>query len=146
MNVRGYYGEFDNTSTDVNLIGYGLSEKQPLTVDDKENYNTGKDRLVQCMVDILDTPKGTRFFKPAYGSNLYRVLFEQNDFIAQDMVKLFVRQAIEEWEPRVRLIDVKTSIDSKNRHIINVGVYYKIKDSTNIESFVYSFNRQVPEL
>ena len=45
----------------------------------RTQINTGIDRLVQSMRNIIDTPLGSRFFLPSFGSR--ELIFEQNDFI-----------------------------------------------------------------
>lgn len=145
--VRGYYSDFtnfnQNNTVDDNLVGYGLSEKKPYKNQDEENYNTGIARINQCIGDILTTPKGTRFFKPQYGSRIHELVSEPNDFVAKDLARLYTQQALEEWEPRITLRQIDTQSENKT---IYINIFYSIKNSNDTGSFVYSFNRQVPEL
>lgn len=76
-----------------------------------------------------------------YGSRLEEVLFEQNDEVLQSMLRLFIYEAIRDWEKRVRFEDVEFERVSPDR--VNCIISYKILKSNEIDSFVYPFYQQL---
>ena len=60
--------------------------------------NSGLERINQSINHILSTRIGTRFFLPEFGSKLYTLIFEPNDFILYDLIKRYVKEALEKWE------------------------------------------------
>ena len=146
---RGYYEDYDDfivERTVDNLIGYGVDVDNPLDRIGNIKFNTGHERLKQCMVDILETPEGSRFFNPIYGSKLYKLIEEPNDFVAEDIAELYAREAIEKWEPRVIVDNVVAQVDPDDKNTILIRIDYRMKDTNDADSFVYSFNRKIPEM
>lgn len=60
--------------------------------------NSGMERINQSINHILSTRIGTRFFLPDFGSKLYTLIFEPNDFILYDLLKRYIKEALEKWE------------------------------------------------
>lgn len=146
---RGYYGDFDEYKINAmyeNPIGYGLDVENPVSMLDEEKYITGRRKIVQSMEDILSTPRGTRFMFPEYGSDLYKVLQEPNDMILVDVAELYIKESLKAWEPRVIIVDVICQISKKDPKVLLARIDYKMKDTSEVDSFVYSVNREVPEM
>lgn len=64
--------------------------------------------------NILNTRPGERPFNPNFGTNLHELLFEPNDSITRYMIEKTIRQSLEEFEPRFRLIEINISDDPDN--------------------------------
>lgn len=145
MSKLSYYGsssDFYNEQTDPDRMGRGSSVNQFL-VRGEINITKGMSRLTESIEDILSTPIGTRFFAPQYGSNLFLLLYEQNDFVAKDMSIEYTKEALTKWEPRLELISVDASIED---YVMNITVKYAAKDTGTVGSYVYTLERKVPEL
>ena len=56
---------------------------------------------------ILVTPVGSRPMRPTVGSNVYRFVFESIDPALKSHIEYEVRRAIQDGEPRVRVLDVR---------------------------------------
>lgn len=71
--------------------------------------------LAQSINDILSTPKGTRVMRRAYGSDLPRLIDAPMN--GETVVDLFMAtaEAIDRWEPRLKLIRVEISEASAGR-------------------------------
>ena len=71
---------------------------------------TDIEHLMQSIVDILTTPKGSRVMRRDYGSNLYLLLDRQiNHKLITDLYAE-TAEALTTWEPRLRV--TQTSIDA----------------------------------
>lgn len=133
--------EFDNK-----WIGKGMQMPQPFnsTTGDIDT-NTGTDRLHQSIYYILSTIPGERFFMPEFGSKLYLVLFEPNDYITSDLIQTYVKEALDRWEPRIEVI----SVDPQNigeDNVIPVMITFRIKATNMIDNYVYPFKKEAERL
>lgn len=133
--------EFDNK-----WIGNGMQMPQPFNSTTGDiNINTGTDRLHQSIYYILSTIPGERFFVPEFGSKLYLVLFEPNDYITSDLIKTYVKEALDRWEPRIEVI----SVDPQNigeDNVIPVTITFRIKATNMIDNYVYPFKKEAERL
>nr|DAM96440.1 MAG TPA: Baseplate wedge protein [Caudoviricetes sp.] len=133
--------EFDNK-----WIGNGMQMPQPFNSTTGDiNINTGTDRLHQSIYYILSTIPGERFFVPEFGSKLYLVLFEPNDYITSDLIKTYVKEALDRWEPRIEVI----SVDPQNigeDNVILVMITFRIKATNMIDNYVYPFKKEAERL
>jgi phage baseplate assembly protein W len=68
-----------------------------------------EEAIKQSLKNILKTNRYERLYNPLFGSNLNAMLFEQLDDRNLDDVDILIRTAIENFEPRVALIDVVVS-------------------------------------
>lgn len=103
----------------------------PITGDIVRNKN---DKSVkQSIRNIVLTNIGERLFQPTIGSNIYSALFEPNDIILSENIKMTVRSAIAFHEPRAQVLNVEVlTFPEENRIAINI--YFSIINSTVVES------------
>jgi phage baseplate assembly protein W len=104
------------------------------------SLTTGVQCIVQSILFILGTQKGSFWGYPNVGSNLHLLLFEKNDNIFQSLAKTYIREAIEGQEQRVRYIDcgfLRTGPSS-----ISIIVRYEILSSREIGQLDFPFSRR----
>lgn len=144
--MAGFYSTkaFGTTKKVPDYTGIGLDEKD-LFQYGKIKTNKGIDRLEQSMRQIIITPKGSRFFVPDFGSMLYSIVYEPNDFILSDLACLYVREAIEEWEPRVRIEEIQTDYLT-DPTVLYMNIIYRVLSTNSLENFVYALNRNIKEV
>lgn len=87
---------------------------------------------------ILGTQLGERAYRPNFGSRLSEVMFEPMNTQVLMLIRLYVKEAIEKWEPRLLLKDVITEPDP-NTGSVSINIIYQPKDSYDIRSLVYPF-------
>lgn len=89
----------------------------------------------QSLINIIKTKKGTKPFEPEFGCDITNSLFENMNDLSAYQVESSIREAIENYEPRVVLssdsIDVLAIYD-ENEYIINIS-YRLITDKNTIE-------------
>lgn len=66
--------------------------------------------VYQSIANILNTAITERFFNPEFGSELESILFEPMDSVTEAMIFRLVIEAIERWEPRVRIDYGRSSV------------------------------------
>ena len=115
----------------------GEAIKRPLTlINGSVQTSTGVEVLTSSILDILNTPKGSRLFLPEYGSRIHEVLFEPNDQVQEAILREFMREAIAEWEKRVRFIDVDFE---RGVDYTACTLQFMVLASNEVHSFVYPY-------
>ena len=78
------------------------------------------------------------FYRPNFGSRLSELAFSplNNDTLLR--IRLYVREALEVWEPRIIVEEVLTEPDPV-RGKVNININYRLKDIPDIHSFVYPY-------
>lgn len=85
-----------------------------------------RDVVVQSLMLILGTNRGTRWWRPQYGADLERLLFEPLDTTTATRINNNIRQAIldsRNGDPRLALRQIEVVPDTENnRFYVNVIV------------------------
>ena len=116
---------------DTNEFYDGIKDKIP------ELYNI--DVIFQSIQNILTTPKGTRAFLPEFGCDLEQYLFELDTDVVRELILTEIFEAINKWEPRVKMIYNLSDVDAENKdeHIFKIKVIFKVI-GLNKERFKFS--------
>ncbi len=94
----------------------------------KVSLVTGKMAVRQSILLLLSTIPGERIRRPDYGCDLYRLTFMPNDPTTHGLAIHYVRQALEQWEPRIKINKID-AYSSANEMIskIDINLEYEIK-------------------
>ena len=65
--------------------------------------------IKQAIVNLLLTNKGERLMNPTYGSDIRSYLFEPMDFGTANQIKNNIRDTIETFEPRIRVLRISAT-------------------------------------
>ena len=65
--------------------------------------------IKQAIVNLLLTNKGERLMNPTYGSDIRSYLFEPMDFGTANQIKNNIRDTIEIFEPRIRVLQISAT-------------------------------------
>ena len=84
-----------------------------------------KTAIARSVRNLIFTLQGERFFNQDLGSRVSRALFENIDRISASVIEDEIRNTIDNFEPRVRLIDVSVTPDYSNNEF-NVTLSYDI--------------------
>lgn len=85
---------------------------------------SGLDHLRQSVRDILTTPIGSRVMRREYGSQIFALVDAPlNRSTLMDLYAA-TAEAIERWEPRLRLTSVQASSDTAGKVSINLTGEY----------------------
>ncbi len=104
---------------------------------------TDKDKIEQAIWIILSTPIGQRVMRPTFGSRLHELVFAPSNPETFGLAELYVREALEFWEPRIELAGVSATVDPEERHKLLIEITYRIKATHDERSLVYPFY-QIP--
>ena len=98
-------------------------QSNPLNVDLIALKNANA--IARSVRNIVFTLPGEKFFEPTFGSRITESLFENIDDITASIIVDELRESIENFEPRVQLIDVKAFPDYDN-NTFDVTIVYEI--------------------
>lgn len=98
-----------------------------------------EDDIKQSLNILLSTTIGERFLQPLYGCNLDDYVFEPFNATLSTEIRLTVKDAIEKYEPRLRLIAVRLDTGLMNEGRVDIAVEYDIITTNSRFNFVYPF-------
>ena len=107
------------------FIGLSL----PLDHGDQGFFDKTRTTLQQTRSNIknlLLTIKGERLGNPTFGSDLMRIIFEQDDGSLGDRIEETIRAAVCEWLPYVNIKSIETTTDERNPNLLNVRLDFTI--------------------
>jgi phage baseplate assembly protein W len=81
--------------------------------------------IARSIRNIVFTVPGEKFFNENFGSNISRSLFENIDEITSSIIVDEIRQSIQNFEPRVNLIDLQAFPDFDNNSF-DIKIIYEI--------------------
>jgi len=128
--------EFDDRFS--NLIGSGFALPLRSSVQGGIQLSADEPNIEESIVIILRTSLGERVYRPNFGSRLSELVFEPLNIQTLLLIRLYVEEAIETWEPRINLIEVRTDPDPV-RGKVDIEIIYEPKDSPDSRSMVFPF-------
>ncbi|MCB0085394.1 MAG: GPW/gp25 family protein [Caldilineaceae bacterium] len=121
-------------------IGQGLAF--PLQTNGRGELSlvTGPTDIEQSIRIILGTIPGERVMRPNFGCRAWELVFAPNNATTHALLKHYVQQALDFWEPRIELteIDVTSSEDGEGVKLMAL-IKYIIKATHDPRSIVYPF-------
>ena len=136
-----------------NTIDQNLLEIIGTGIDFPFRYVSGKtigrivssnagERIKDSIHLILSTRPGERMFNPEFGSRLPDLVFEPNDDILKQLLRIYTVDALRRWERRIEIVDI-VFLDNYNndRNMIGISITYNIRNSHIRGSYVYPFVR-----
>jgi len=101
-------------------FGLGFNEGTVSTPPIKEDEALIADSIKQ----IVLTAKGERVMLRNFGSDWRKVIFEPNDDVLVELMKVVVEEAVRKWEKRVIFKDLEL-IERKDNYV-RFRIYYEI--------------------
>lgn len=111
-------------------IGKGIG--YPFTISgEKEGKagveeSTGMDRIKESVLQILNTPIGSRVMRRDFGSRLHELPFEVLDETTVSLVNHFIVDALVKWEKRITVVGVLVSLDNQNNRLL-IDINFALK-------------------
>ena len=96
----------------------------------------------QCLHILLSTRPGERVMDPLFGCRLQEALFEPLTTTLKTYVKDLVRDAILNYEPRIKLEEVYLEQSPDEDNLILIYLEYVIRTTNTRTNMVYPFNKE----
>jgi uncharacterized protein len=130
--------EYINELETSDYIGAGLAFPLAVNVQGGVKLSAVEQNIEETIIIILKTDLGERVYRPDFGSRLSELVFEPLNTQTLLLIRLYVEEALEMWEPRIILREVRTDPDPI-RGKVDIEIIYQPKDSPDMRSFVYPF-------
>jgi hypothetical protein len=119
-------------------LGSGWAFPLQLNLQGGLKFSSEDEKVKESIWIILRTSLGERVYRPNFGCRLSELAFAplNNDTLLQ--IRIYVTEALEVWEPRIILNDVRADPDPI-RGKVDIIIKYKLKDYPDLYSFVYPF-------
>lgn len=96
--------------------------------------------ILQSIYVILNTPKGSRIWQPKFGCNLKNYVWDLLDDTTFENIQESVRNALEQWEPRISVNDVEVDKVDDVSKAISVKITFSYADNQYTKVFNTSSN------
>lgn len=125
-------------------IGAGIAFPIDTNIQGSIQLSSETNNLEESIRIILGTKLGERVYRPNFGSRLSELVFEPMNIQVLLMIRLYVQEALEMWEPRIIIQDIITEPDPINGYV-NINIIYHPKQYFDIRSMVFPFYLQPSE-
>ena len=104
------------------------------------NVLKNSDAVKRSIRNLILTDRFERPFRPFFGSDVNASLFENFDTMTESNIRDAISRAIREQEPRVELLDVRTS-SSPDRHSLSVTIYFRVRNDAQEDQLTLVLER-----
>lgn len=119
--------------TDPATTGIGLDEGGRIA------EATGEQVVHQSIWLILSTAVGERVGRPGFGCAIHDLLFSPINPATLGRIAHAVHQALDTWEPRIDLLDVRAEPSGEASDKVVIEVFYLIRATNSRFNMVYPF-------
>lgn len=81
----------------------------------------------QAILLLLTTHPGERVMRPDYGCNLQQLIFSPNDATTHGLAIHYVRQALEQWEPRIDILRLDAASNQGDPGRMDIMLEYRVR-------------------
>lgn len=127
-----------NNYSEKEFLGQGFAFPFQFTPSGQMRLVPGQDDIHQAIQIILSTVPGERLMRPEFGCRVYDLVFESRDANTANLLKLYVREALNRWEPRIRVTDIRVNYTREHNKIYS-EIDYIVKSTHDERSIVYPF-------
>jgi phage baseplate assembly protein W len=99
-----------------------------------------RESVRQAILLLLSTRPGERVMRPLYGCDLHRLIFSPNDGTAAGMAIHYVRQALQQWEPRIDILHLDAVRSEADPGRLDIALEYCLRAQQRSESLTYSMS------
>ncbi|WP_168120982.1 GPW/gp25 family protein [Paenibacillus sp. HB172176] len=120
----------------------GKGWKFPVQVDKttgRIRMSEGDEDIEEAIRIIIRTSKGERLMRPDFGCGLRNFVFESTDDMTMRLIASDILEAIRNWEPRVKDVEVNASSDGEQNGRVLLEVKYVVRSTNNLFNQVYPF-------
>jgi phage baseplate assembly protein W len=129
----------DNTVRDKEFVGQGLAFPLQINQQGGIALARGAHDVEQSIHVILATMPGERRMRPEFGCRIHELVFAPDNPATQGLAVYYVKEALDNWEPRIEVQDVHVSSDRSHDGVLLIEIQYEIKDTHDQRSIVYPF-------
>lgn len=88
---------------------------------------------------ILSTAPGERPMRPDFGCAIHDFVFAPADAATAGQIAFEVRAALDRWEPRVDVLEVRVEFDTSDVGTLHIQVGYRVRGTNDPRNLVFPF-------
>lgn len=100
---------------------------------------TGDREIAEAIRLILGTSPGERPMRPEFGCRVHDHVFAPANASTAGAIAADVRSALEQWEPRIDVDDVRVSFDAVDSGTLYIDISYRIRGFNDPRNLVFPF-------
>jgi hypothetical protein len=110
----------------------------PIQIDDTGGIRmrSREDDIREAIGIVLGTRLGERTMRPEFGSGLADLVFDPNDANLAGRIEFLVRKALERWEPRILVKEVRARPAGER---MEIDVRYIVRQTNREDNVVVPF-------
>lgn len=120
------------------VIGQSIAYPLQINLQGQLQLSQQQQNLEESIRIILQTDLGERVYRPDFGSRLSELLFAPMNTQTLLLMRVYVQEALEKWEPRIDIDAIDTEPDPI-KGCVDITIEYHAKDHSEIRSLVYPF-------
>lgn len=121
------------------FLGQGLAFPLQISQQGGLALARGEHDIEQAIRIVLSTAPGERLMRPEFGCRIHELIFAPQDATTHGLAAYYVEQALDRWEPRIRVQAVNVMADPGQDGAMLIEIRYAISDTHNERSIVYPF-------
>lgn len=94
----------------------------------------------QAILILLTTLPGERVMRPAYGCELFKLVFSPNDDTTAGLAIHFIRRALDRWEPRIEIVHLDATRNRDDPSRLDISLTYKVRAIQRTDQVGFSIN------
>ena len=94
----------------------------------------------QAILLLVSTRPGERVRRRDYGCNIHQLLFAPNDDTTAGLAIYYVKRAIDQWEPRIEVIQLDAVRHTEDPAHLYIQLDYRIRATRQVDSLMFSFD------
>ncbi|HEY9668719.1 MAG TPA: GPW/gp25 family protein [Coleofasciculaceae cyanobacterium] len=119
-------------------LGRGWASPLRVNLQGSIQLSSAERNIEESIWLILRTDLGERVYRPDFGSRLSELAFAPMNTQTLLLIRLYVQEALEMWEPRI-VIDRVSADPDPVRVRVDIIIDYHPRDSHETRSLVYPF-------
>lgn len=119
-------------------LGVGWSFPLKINLQGGMSLSATDQKVKEAILIILATELGERRYRSDFGCRLSELTFAPLNSKTLFLMRLYVQEALETWEPRIDLEEVVTEPDPILGKV-NIIINYRLKNNYEPRSLVYPF-------
>jgi phage baseplate assembly protein W len=119
-------------------LGTGLTFPLQINVQGGLRLSSEQQDVREAIWIILRTELGERVYRPNFGCRLSELTFAPLNTRTLFLIKLYIQEALEIWEPRIEIEEITADPDPFVGRV-DIQIDYRLKKSYEPGSLVYPF-------
>jgi phage baseplate assembly protein W len=100
---------------------------------------TAQREIEEAIRLVLGTAPGERPMRPEFGCRIHDLVFGPANASTAGAIAYEVRSALERWEPRIDVVDVRVGFEAAEAGIVYVDLAYTVRGVNDPRNLVFPF-------